>query len=146
MKDIKYWKREGFVFEARFPGEYDLWLNRKTMQKLRRYVDGREWLSDLATGEYTLVTDTDNDGGAFVDTPGSLIGLSDCLDHINIALNYWYPLRSQGDSDAECDARHRMLFEFRDRLTKQLEINATAHVRAVASNVQQIVGNSGGDE
>lgn len=57
MKDIEHWKRKGFVFEARFPGEYNLWVNRETMQKLRRYVDGREWLSDLRTGEYKLVQD-----------------------------------------------------------------------------------------
>ena len=60
MKDIEHWKREGFAFEKRFPGEYDLWVNRETMQKLRRYVDGREWLSDLTTGEYALVEDTPN--------------------------------------------------------------------------------------
>ena len=62
----------------------------------------------------------DNDGAAF----GGTVGLSDCLDHINIALNYWYPLESDGDSKEECDARHRRLFEFRDRLAKQLKANA----------------------
>ncbi len=61
MKDIEHWKRNGFAFEARFPNEYDLWVNPKTMQKLRRYVDGREWMSDLTTGEYALVQDTPND-------------------------------------------------------------------------------------
>ena len=60
MKDIEHWKREGFAFEARFPGEYDLWMNRETVQKLRRYVDEREWLSDLKTGEYALVQDAPN--------------------------------------------------------------------------------------
>ena len=60
MKDIEHWKREGFVFEARFPGEYDLWANRQTFQKLRRYTDGREWLSNLKTGEYELVQETHN--------------------------------------------------------------------------------------
>ena len=54
-KPIEYWKGEGFAFEARFPNEYDLWVNRETMQKLRRYCDGREWLSNLTTGEYELV-------------------------------------------------------------------------------------------
>ena len=63
MKDIEHWKQEGFTFEARFTGEYDLWVNHKTMQKLRRYVDGREWLSDLTTGEYALVQDTPNVAG-----------------------------------------------------------------------------------
>ena len=60
FEDIEHWKREGFAFEARFPGEYDLWINRQTLQKLRRYVDGREWLSDLTTGEYALIQDTPN--------------------------------------------------------------------------------------
>jgi len=50
MKDIDYWKNEGFVFEARFPNEYDLWVDRKTMRMLRRYCDGRERLSDPKTG------------------------------------------------------------------------------------------------
>lgn len=54
MKDIEHWKQEGFAFEARFPGEYDLWVNRKTMQKLRRYVNGQEWITDTNTGEYIL--------------------------------------------------------------------------------------------
>lgn len=56
MRDINYWKRNGFKFEARYPNEYDLWVNWKTMQKLRRYVDGKEWVSDH-TGEYELVED-----------------------------------------------------------------------------------------
>ena len=60
MKDIEHWKREGFAFEARFPNEYDLWMNRDTMQKLRRYTDGREWLSNPKTGEYELVQETPN--------------------------------------------------------------------------------------
>lgn len=55
MKDIEQWKREGFAFELRFPMEYDLWVNKHTMQKLRRHVDGSEWLSDLSTGEYERV-------------------------------------------------------------------------------------------
>ena len=55
MKDIEHWKRLGFRFELRFPGEYDLWVNPDTMQKLRRYCDGREWLSNLRSGESELV-------------------------------------------------------------------------------------------
>jgi hypothetical protein len=47
MKNIEHWKREGFAFEERFPTEYDLWFNKKITQSLRRYVDGREWLSHL---------------------------------------------------------------------------------------------------
>jgi hypothetical protein len=54
MHDIDYWKRLGFRFEARFPGEYDLWINSKTFQYLRRYVNGQEWLQDLNTGKYQL--------------------------------------------------------------------------------------------
>ena len=52
MKDIEHWKKKGFEFEARFHGEYDLWVNQKTMQRLRRYADGREYLTNLKTGEY----------------------------------------------------------------------------------------------
>jgi len=58
--DIEHWKREGFAFEARFPNEYDLWMNKETMQKLRRYTDGREWLSNLTTGKYELVQEMPN--------------------------------------------------------------------------------------
>ena len=57
MKDIEHWKQKGFAFEMRFPDEYDLWFNEKTMQHLRRYVDGRELVSNLTTGEYELVQD-----------------------------------------------------------------------------------------
>lgn len=64
MKDVEHWKREGFVFEARFPNEYDLWMNRGTMQKLRRYVDGRECLSDSTTGRYRPVQDAPTNGPA----------------------------------------------------------------------------------
>jgi hypothetical protein len=56
MKDIEYWKNKGFRFKARFPGEYNLWINLETMQKLRRYCDGRELLSDIKTGEYKIVS------------------------------------------------------------------------------------------
>ena len=57
MEDINYWKKRGFQFSKRFPNEYDLWINKCTFQKLRRYCDGREWLSDLKTGKYVLVED-----------------------------------------------------------------------------------------
>jgi len=49
--DIQYWLQQGFTFTKRFPNEYDLWMNESTMQKLRRYVDGSEWLTN-ETGEY----------------------------------------------------------------------------------------------
>jgi hypothetical protein len=62
------------------------------------------------------------------------ITLTDCLAEANNALNYWYPLpvrdskldeelgsyRPYGASREECDARHVRLFQFRDRLQKQL--------------------------
>jgi hypothetical protein len=58
------------------------------------------------------------------------ITLADCLAEVNNALNYWYPTRYQlrdGESDAhrasqaEFDARHVRLFQFRDRLQEQLK-------------------------
>jgi hypothetical protein len=51
------------------------------------------------------------------------VSLSDCLDEINNALNYWYPLKADSSED-ERNARHVRLFEFRDRLAKQLKANA----------------------
>ena len=47
------------------------------------------------------------------------ITFDDCLAEIDNALNYWYPLRSDGADQTELDARHVRLFEFRDRLKKQ---------------------------
>lgn len=55
MKDVEYWKSKGFAFEKRSLGEYDLWVNRVTMQRLRRYISGTEWLSNLDTGKYEVV-------------------------------------------------------------------------------------------
>lgn len=55
MKNYNYWKELGFRFDTRFPGEYDLWINPKTFQHLRRYSDGQEWLQNTTTGEYELV-------------------------------------------------------------------------------------------
>jgi len=57
------------------------------------------------------------------------ITLTDCLAEVNNALNYWYPTRdplrdgesdARGASQAEHDARHVRLFQFRDRLQQQL--------------------------
>lgn len=59
MRDIEYWKKLGFEFDSRYVGEYDLWFNLKTMQRLRRCVDGQEMLTDSVTGKYKLVLDTD---------------------------------------------------------------------------------------
>jgi len=58
VKDAGYWEQRGFVFEKRFPDEYDLWVNPDTMQRLRRYFDGGEWLTHPRTGEYGRVEDT----------------------------------------------------------------------------------------
>ena len=58
MFSIEYWKHRGFHFYKRFPNEYDLWIKYSNMQKLRRYVNGQEWISDLTTGEYVLILDT----------------------------------------------------------------------------------------
>ena len=52
MRDTQYWLQKGFRFGARFQDEYDLWVDPKTMQRLRRYINGDEWLTDLNTGEY----------------------------------------------------------------------------------------------
>ncbi len=57
----EHWKSDGFVYEAMFTGEYELWINPATLQKLRRYCDGSEWLSDLKTGEYVKVKGPDGD-------------------------------------------------------------------------------------
>lgn len=55
------------------------------------------------------------------------VSLHDCLREINHALNYWYPIRGmEGADDAselECHARHVRLFEFRDRLERQVKAN-----------------------
>ncbi len=57
---IDYWKRQGFAFVQHFPGEYSLWVQQTTMRKLRRHVDGSEWVTSERTGEYEKVTDGDD--------------------------------------------------------------------------------------
>ena len=54
------------------------------------------------------------------DTADPFVGLDDCLSEINNALNFWYPLESEGCEKTECDARHVRLFQFRDKLAEQL--------------------------
>ena len=56
---------------------------------------------------------------ALLDTD-PFVGLDDCLSEINNALNFWYPLESEGCEKTECDARHVRLFQYRDKLAKQL--------------------------
>ena len=48
------------------------------------------------------------------------ISLPDCLAEINNALNYWYPSKYDATKE-ERDARHVRLFEFRNKLKKQLK-------------------------
>jgi hypothetical protein len=48
------------------------------------------------------------------------VSLSDCLTEINNALNYWYPLESNGCDQVDIEARHVRLFEFRNRVEGQL--------------------------
>lgn len=51
------------------------------------------------------------------------ITLEACLEEINHALNYWYPLRNAPHvaTDKEREARHVRLFQFRERLQQQLK-------------------------
>ena len=42
----------GFTLEATFQGEYDLYMNRETGQKIRVYTNGDQRTSSLKTGEY----------------------------------------------------------------------------------------------
>lgn len=74
-------------------------------------------------GERKIMSDEQNEETASAANSGTvnaLVGLDDCLVEINQALNYWYPLESEGCDKTECDARHIRLFQFRDRLAKQL--------------------------
>ena len=52
----------------------------------------------------------------------SLVSLHDCLREINHALNYWYPTKATADEE-ERNARHVRLFQFRDRLERELKAN-----------------------
>lgn len=56
------------------------------------------------------------------DSQQRVVSLQDCLDEINNALNYWYPTAPDA-SEEERHARHVRLFQFRDRLEKQLKAN-----------------------
>ena len=50
-----------------------------------------------------------------------LVSLEDCFAEIGNALNYWYPLESDGATERECEARHDRLFSFYQKLRSQLE-------------------------
>ena len=79
----------------------------------------------------------DNDDAAFGGTVDSLVGLDDCLAEINNALNFWYPLESEGCEKTECDARHVRLFQFRDRLAKQLKSNKELSASPAPGNLSR---------
>ena len=49
------------------------------------------------------------------------ITLEDCLAEIKNALNYWFPTSFDGAEEAELNARHVRLFDFKERLENQLE-------------------------
>lgn len=50
--DMEEWALKGFQYDITFPDEYALWINPATMQSLRRYKDGRVWVTNPETGEY----------------------------------------------------------------------------------------------
>lgn len=52
--------------------------------------------------------------------PPERVSLSDCLREIDNALNYWYPTKATADEE-ERNARHVRLFEFRNRLERELK-------------------------
>jgi hypothetical protein len=54
-EDMEEWTLKGFRYAASFSDEYDLWMNTATMQNLRRYKDGRVWVTNPKTGEYKKV-------------------------------------------------------------------------------------------
>jgi hypothetical protein len=53
--DIEACKAAGFVYEHTFPGEYDLWVHKRTFATMRRRVDGSVWVKDAKTGVYDRV-------------------------------------------------------------------------------------------
>ena len=58
-----------------------------------------------------------------VDMGKQEVSLEDCFTEIGNALNYWYPLESDGATERECEARHDRLFSFYQKLRSQLEAN-----------------------
>ena len=50
--DMEEWALKGFRYDTTFPDEYDLWIKPDTMQKLRRYIGGSVWVTNIKTGEY----------------------------------------------------------------------------------------------
>lgn len=85
-------------------------------------VRGRE--ATMAEPGSEMSTERGSNPRLSLDALDSLVGLNDCLREINQALNYWYPL--DGCSEREQHARHVRLFEFRNRLAKQLQLEVNA--------------------
>lgn len=86
----------------------------------------RQAVGGNAEGQVPSAAPADQDSpaeeSASAGEEGAAIGtvtLADCLAEIEHALNYWYPLKHDASRE-ECDARHVRLFEFRDRLKRQL--------------------------
>jgi hypothetical protein len=101
------------------------------MSRLRRAVTERQaenyvGLVSLVAGVSVLVHPRSD-----VVRPSTRVSLGDCLREINNALNYWYPMKHEA-SEEERHARHVRLFQFRDRLQKELK--ATVLANAESSN------------
>jgi hypothetical protein len=58
-KGRAYWESKGFVLQKTFPGEYDILRHPRTLQTVRLYFDGPDWIRDLETGEYRAVREDD---------------------------------------------------------------------------------------
>jgi hypothetical protein len=95
------------------------------MSRLRRAVTERQaenyvGLVSLVSGVSVLVHPR------LAVRPSPRVSLGDCLREINNALNYWYPLKHEA-SEEERHARHVRLFQFRDRLQKELKATVLAN-------------------
>ena len=80
-------------------------------------MNASDMIKDLPDGSEFL-------DGRVLDRIGPLVSLEDCFTEIENALNYWYPLESDGATERECEARHDRLFSFYQKLRSQLEANA----------------------
>jgi hypothetical protein len=95
------------------------------MSRLRRAVTERQaenyvGLVSLVSGVAVLVHPR------LAVRPSPRVSLGDCLREINNALNYWYPTKHEA-SEEERHARHVRLFQFRDRLQKELKATVLAN-------------------
>lgn len=85
MTPIQYWQERGFHLLQTFPDEYELWICDSSGQKLRRYENGREWLTDLHTGEYYQVLTAREAAKAAVELTQTL--MARCLEDKETVLN-----------------------------------------------------------